>query len=526
MNESPYVYDERFVPHALLKLLDKRSIEEVQLGDHKELELTVLFSDIRSFTALSEQLTPEQNFRFLNSYLSHMEPAVELNGGVIDKFIGDSIMALFGRADDAVRAASDMLRRLYAYNLGRLRAGYVPIRIGIGLNTGPVMLGIVGGPSRLQATVIGDPVNVASRVEAMNKQYGTSLLISGHTYQALEQSDHLCVRRIDRVTAKGKLHAVDLYEVFDHEASELRSGKLRTRPLFDEALQLFLDRRSAEAQPLFEQAVAACPHDLVARRYIRLCAPESQLWAETAASDYALEQTVQQLLIEAAVEAGASASVGVVAGDSTTARASAAVEASASAEVVVRDTAEADASAGVLSASEKGTSHHPLVPRQRHEPGLLGPLLDAVRMFLPYRAGFAIASEQGYAGDAARLEEHSVFLELRGTLGGLFVLSASGPAQEALLRSLLVASGDDTPPPAEERGAYLADAVAETANQLLGNALKLFDMYESYVEISPPLPVDTRGLVLRYDPSQTWGSIFTSTDDDSVIRAYFLQYRR
>src|SRR5512142_791191 len=127
----------RLVPSQLLNLLEAKSIVDVKLGDQVERKLTIMFTDIRDFTPLSESMTPAENFEFINSYLSQMEPVISRHRGIIDKYIGDAIMALFEHgADDAVTGAIAMLERLNYYNAGRERAGYTPIQIGIGLNTG------------------------------------------------------------------------------------------------------------------------------------------------------------------------------------------------------------------------------------------------------------------------------------------------------------------------------------------------------------------------------------------------------
>jgi two-component system sensor histidine kinase ChiS len=132
----------RFVPHKFLQLLNKESIIDVALGDNVQQEMSIVFSDIRDFTTLSESMTPEDNFKFINAYLSRMESAIVENNGFIDKYIGDAIMALFsGSADDAVKAGIAMLHRLADYNQYRANSGDVPIKIGIGINTGSLMLG-------------------------------------------------------------------------------------------------------------------------------------------------------------------------------------------------------------------------------------------------------------------------------------------------------------------------------------------------------------------------------------------------
>ena len=145
----------KFVPEEFLNILAKTSIEEVELGEHKTAEITVLISDIRSFTSLAEKMTPQENFNFLNSYLSRMCPYIHANHGFIDKFIGDSIMALFPpAADDALDAAIQMQNQIKEYNVHRNKCGYKPIRIGIGINTGFCILGTIGYKERLETTVI------------------------------------------------------------------------------------------------------------------------------------------------------------------------------------------------------------------------------------------------------------------------------------------------------------------------------------------------------------------------------------
>ena len=200
---------ERFVPKEFLNFLNKESITDVQLGDHVQQEMTVMFADIRSFTVLSEQLTPSENFQFINDYLGLMEPVIRKYHGFVDKYIGDAIMALFPRsADDALKAALEMIERLQEFNQGRP----TPIRIGIGLNTGNLILGTVGGHERMESTVISDAVNIASRVESMTKKYGVNLLISEHTHARLENPMDYHLKMLARVVPEGKTEAIAIYE--------------------------------------------------------------------------------------------------------------------------------------------------------------------------------------------------------------------------------------------------------------------------------------------------------------------------
>ncbi|MEG4808816.1 AAA family ATPase [Microcoleus sp. F8-D3] len=263
---------ERFVPNQFLQFLDKSSIIDVELGDQVQLEMSVLFSDIRDFTTLSERMTPEDNFRFINSYLSRMEPVINKNNGFIDKYIGDAIMALFsGEADNAVKAGIAMLQGLVGYNQHRANSGYSPIQIGIGINTGTLMLGTVGGQNRMEGTVISDAVNLASRVESLTKNYGVSLLITQETYSRLENLSQYAIRTLDTVKVKGKSELVTVYEVFDADPPEIKAGKLATLELFAQARANYWEENFAEAARLFSECWRQNPGDAVAKIYWERC---------------------------------------------------------------------------------------------------------------------------------------------------------------------------------------------------------------------------------------------------------------
>jgi len=263
---------ERFVPKEFLKNLGKEAIDNVKLGDNVEKEMTVLFSDIRNFTTLSEQMTPKETFKFINSYLSVMGPVIRNHHGFIDKFIGDAIMALFDTsADDAVRGGIGILQRLVEYNQGRKLAGYDPVDIGIGINTGTLRIGTVGERDRMEATVISDAVNLASRIEGMTKMYGIPLLISDATYHALEDPTKYHIRKIDRVKVKGKTKPVTLWEVFDLDPPELLDYKLKIAAIFEEAISLYHSRQFEEAHELFLDCLTRNPRDKTAEFYVERC---------------------------------------------------------------------------------------------------------------------------------------------------------------------------------------------------------------------------------------------------------------
>ena len=233
----------RFVPRDFLRFLQKESIVEVRLGDQVEREMTVLFSDIRSFTELSESMSPEQTFRFLNSYLSRIGPEIRTHHGFIDKYIGDAVMALFPeRPDDAVNAAIAMRRTLREYNQHRASSGYAPIEVGIALNTGRLMLGTVGEQERMDGTVIADSVNLASRLEGLSRLYGSTILITGPTLSLLENPRQHHTRFIDRVRVRGRQEPVLIYEVFDGEPPETIERRQALRSAFTEALNKYYGR--------------------------------------------------------------------------------------------------------------------------------------------------------------------------------------------------------------------------------------------------------------------------------------------
>jgi class 3 adenylate cyclase len=256
----------RFVPVQFITSLEKSNLIDVNPGDHRLKEMTILFSDIRSFTTLSEKMSPHDNFKFLNAYLSRMEPIIQQHRGFIDKYIGDAVMALFDQgADDALKASITMLGILQEYNQSRIETSYLPINIGIGLNTDKVILGIVGGGQRVEGTVIGDAVNICSRLEGLNKLYGTSLLITDKTYNKLKNPEGYLIRPIDWVQMKGKTESLLIYEVFQNDPPEIQEAKLLTKPLFTKIMNMLEQKNSEAARSLLVKCMDMYPEDSVSR---------------------------------------------------------------------------------------------------------------------------------------------------------------------------------------------------------------------------------------------------------------------
>ena len=262
----------RFVPRQFLHLLGIEDIRKVELGQQVERKMTILFADIRDFTALSETMSPQENFNFLNSYLIHMEPVITAHGGFIDKYIGDAIMALFPDSpDQALHCSLAMLQRLEEYNDGRQRAGYRPIRVGIGINTGIVILGTIGGAERMDGTVIGDSVNLAARMEKMTKEYRVSVLISEYTLYCLDRPELWSIRFLDRTRVCGKEGTQSVFEVFNCEPPALREAKRTHQKHFDQALAYDHVDDSPTAREQLLTYIAMVPDDTAAHAYLERC---------------------------------------------------------------------------------------------------------------------------------------------------------------------------------------------------------------------------------------------------------------
>ncbi len=273
LNSQIYTALDRFVPHEFLDMLGKQSIIDVHIGDNIQKEMTVLFCDIRGFTTLSEKISPEENFNFINEYLSYMGPCITEHGGFIDKFIGDGIMALFPINADPVQAAIDMISTLGRYNENSayLKQANINIKIGIGLNSGSLMLGTVGSDRRMDATVISDAVNVASRVQDLTKVYGIPCILTEETYKRLSSTEYYHLRKIDQLLVKGKTQPVTIYEIYDVDNAENIGLKDKTLNDFSTAVELYHENKKPEALTIFEKIAQTNPNDTVTALYIKRC---------------------------------------------------------------------------------------------------------------------------------------------------------------------------------------------------------------------------------------------------------------
>lgn len=260
----------RFVPREFLRFLEKESILDVTLGDQVQKEMTILFSDIRDFTSLSENMSPKENFDFINSYLKRVGPIIRNHHGFIDKYIGDAVMALFPESPQAaVRAAIAMQKQVYLYNNENPHQGQ--IAIGVGLHTGTLMLGTIGEEERMESTVISDAVNLASRLEGLTKLYGAGILISEETLLSLKDIWEFNSRFLGRVKVKGKNTAVGVYEVYDGDSDILRELKTKTMPDFERGIQLYYQEDFSKAHDIFHAILQVNSEDKAAQLYRKRC---------------------------------------------------------------------------------------------------------------------------------------------------------------------------------------------------------------------------------------------------------------
>ncbi|WP_413176000.1 adenylate/guanylate cyclase domain-containing protein [Anabaena azotica] len=215
---------ERFVPDKFVSVIAPQGIENIEVGMASTRKMTILFCDIRGYTSMSEAMTPMQIFLFLNDYLACMGKVIDEAGGFIDKYIGDAIMALFDdeATDSALQAAISMQQALDKFNYERcqgegenpIKNGLPIISVGIGIHRGTVVMGTVGFTSRMDSTVIGDAVNVASRIEGLTKQYECEILITESVVKSLSHPELFSLRLIDKsVKVKGKDEAISIYEL-------------------------------------------------------------------------------------------------------------------------------------------------------------------------------------------------------------------------------------------------------------------------------------------------------------------------
>jgi len=263
------------------KLDDAQAFESLENDDGAALggqstRTTVMFSDIRGFTPITEQLGAQGTVSFLNEYFTLMVDIITKEEGMLDKFIGDAIMAAFGLPmphdddeDRAVRASIKMIQACWKYSAERIAKGFVQVDMGIGLNTDMVVSGNIGSAKRMDYTLIGDGVNLASRLESACKQYGAHILISEYTVKRLKGTYR--TREIDRVVVKGKTKPVAIFEIVDYHTDDTFPNMMEVLQAFHYGLKAYREGHFEQALKGFQDGQSRHPNDAATRMYIERC---------------------------------------------------------------------------------------------------------------------------------------------------------------------------------------------------------------------------------------------------------------
>ena len=252
----------RFVPQRLLELMGSADATMVELGDQIQREMTVVFVDLRSFTTRAEQQSPAATFEFLNQFFAAIVPAIHDAGGVVDKYLGDGLMALFPDAPaQAVRSALGVVQR--TRELGA--------SVGVGVHLGPVTLGLVGAAGRMESTVVSDAVNAAARIERLTRRFGADLLISAVVYEQLPPDMQADTRPLGDYMVPGKRHPVVVYEVFAGDPPESHATKRASRSAVMTAVAQMTAGTLEAAGLALTTLCQACPNDQVIRALLDEC---------------------------------------------------------------------------------------------------------------------------------------------------------------------------------------------------------------------------------------------------------------
>jgi CheY-like chemotaxis protein len=234
----------KFVPYEFLRAIGRDSITEVNLGDQVYKEVSILFLDILEYTTLSENMTPEENFFFINEFVGNLGPVIAKNNGFVNQYIGDAIMAIFPeKAEDGLRAAIGMQKKLDEFNQGRIKEGQKEVRMGIGLHTGPLIMGIIGDQHHAEPTT------------GLTRQYGVRIIVSEKSLQEIEKGDKFHIRYLGQALVKGKQKPIKMYECIDGDEETL--WKLKTDLLddFEKGLNHFYNKEFPEASVVFNNII-------------------------------------------------------------------------------------------------------------------------------------------------------------------------------------------------------------------------------------------------------------------------------
>ena len=265
---------EKFVPKKLLERINENNVD-IHLGEAQQDYISIIFSDIRDFTQTSERLAPKELLTFLNFYFERCSRVINKHGGVIDKYIGDALLALFDfahrtdteEATQALAAAIAMQKKVFKYNQKFHKRYSLNLNIGIGIHSGSVIMGTVGSKMRMDTTILGNTVNIASRLEELTKFYQTPILLSEDTYNLLKFPEY--ARYIDNVTLPGRIEPVKIFEGLTHDEDIEKFQSISVD--YRNAIFLYNDQQWERATDVFKKCQQLCPQDHIIELYLQRC---------------------------------------------------------------------------------------------------------------------------------------------------------------------------------------------------------------------------------------------------------------
>ncbi len=266
---------ERFVPKEFIHLIGKDCITDLSAGDSRQEKLTILFSDIRSFSKFAQNKCPKEVFDFLNSFLNEVGPIIRKHNGFIDKYLGDGIMALFPDSpEDSLNCVIEMTEVLKNFNKKNKISGIDEVKIGTGIHTGNSILGTLGEKERIETTVISDSVNLSCRLEELTKVYGVEAIVSQQLLESLSQKNTFYVRLLDEVVIKGTDTKCKIYEFFTDISTSVSKSKIKYINEFETAVNHSINNDYESAIPIFNKLIKLYPDDYPLQYHLKKCKPD------------------------------------------------------------------------------------------------------------------------------------------------------------------------------------------------------------------------------------------------------------
>lgn len=268
--QSSFKSVERFLPQNYVRILNKKSISEIKLGDFSVQDMTVLFIDISTLITSKNNLTPQENLNLINSFMKYLDPVLIEQKGLIETFIGDAIMALFyGSPDHAIKASIEIIKNLNTFDSDPVKNHFSGIRIGI--YSGLLTLGTVGSEERMDYTAFGDTVHLAAQLQNLNRHYHSSILIGKEALDKISQPETFHRRWIANfLSREEKEKTIPVYEIFDADEESVIQLKQETKALFESAVQDYVENRHEEARNKFKQVLEINPKDEIAKVYLQI----------------------------------------------------------------------------------------------------------------------------------------------------------------------------------------------------------------------------------------------------------------